>query len=427
MGRTLGKKLTYSMVFGITATTTLSLILSCQKAAEETLPSVAPVVASRNLYVASGFCYSGTGITSYSGANSSRMISKVDLTSGVLTPFLDLSSTYQGGDLAPETSPQSIIDNGTSLLMLTENAVNMGDRKIFSIPKSSTYNMSVLTGDALALTQTAAHITRTLVKDADSTLLFSKSIAVERIGNNTLRIPMGANPWINAPAGSCATSITLISSLVVLPPYTGTTNGKVIFAHAGNTAALNRLAIVSQDGYAIAGNCINGYQTNLQVHTYAPNVTGPAIAFVGTGSTITAMTYISTGTGTGKLITAYSASVATELNNNTNLNYAIVMWDVTESSSSAATITNPVVLYKEFSDIFAISAMTYDSVDNSLYVATASQPGVANQTTSGYGYKVEKFTLNVTTPSLTLVRVNNKPFLDRSSSTKCISSLAVGE
>lgn len=427
MGRNDGYKINYKIGFGLTTLTILTIVSSCQQAAEDTAaPSLAPVV-SRNLYVASGLCYSGTGITTYTGPTSSRMVSKVDLSTGVLTPFLDLSAPYQGGDLAPETSPQSLVENGSSILMLTENAVNMGDRKIFSIPKSSAFNMTVHSGDALALTQVAANITRALAKDSDGTLLFSKSTAIEKIGTNTLRIPMGANPWINAPAAPCATSITLLSAMAILPPYTGTTTGKVIFAHAGNTAALNRIGIISQDGYSIAGNCLNAYQTNLQAHTYAANVTGPAIAFAATSVNITAMVYISTGTGTGKLITAYSASVAAELNNNSNLNYAIVMWDVTESSTTVATITNPVVLYREFANIFAISAMTYDSSDNSLYVATASQAGVANQTTSSYGYKVEKFTLDITTPSLTLVRTNNKPFLERSSSTKCISSMAIGE
>lgn len=395
----------------------------CSKSADE---APAAAAAARNLYVASGACYSGTGITTYTSATSSRMISKVDISTGAVSTFLDLSSPYQGGDLAPETAPQSLLDNGDNVLMLTENAVAMGDRKIFTIPKSSPFNMTILTADVLAFTATAAHVTRSLAKDNDGTILFSKSVGIEKIGTNTLRIPIGANPWINAPAAPCATSVTLMSSFVILPPYTGTTTGKVIFAHAGATAVLNRLGIISQDGYSVAGNCLNGYQTNLQVHTYATNVTGPAIAFAATSSAITAMTYISTGAGTGKLITAYSSTVVAELNNNVNVNYALVMWDVTESSTTAATITNPVILNRNFADIFGISALAYDSTDSMLYVATASQPGVANQTTASYGYKVEKFSLDVTAKTLTLVRVNNKPFMDRSSRTRCISSMFVG-
>lgn len=399
---------------------TIALIGSCQKAAVDDESS------GRYLYVASGLCYSGTGITTYTGSTSSRMVSKVNLSTQEATTFIDLASPYQGGDFAPQTSPQSIIEDGNNILMLTENATATGDRKIFTVPKSSSYNASTYASDTTAFTNTAGHILRSLIKDNDGTLLFSKSIAIEKVGTNTLRVPMGANPWINAPAGNCATSVTQIQSHVVLPPYTGKTTGKVIFAHVGNTLALNRLGVISSDGYNVAGDCYNGYQLSSQTHNYGTGVSGPVISFSATGPNVTAMVYISTGSGTGKLITGYSASAAADLNNNSTLNYALVMWDVTESSATVATITNPIVIYNNFADIFGISAMTYDSSTNSLYVATASQAGVANQTTASYGYKVEKFTIDVTNATATLVRPNNKPFLDRSSRTKCISSMFIG-
>lgn len=403
--------------------------VGCAKKKEEAEQEIQVVAATKYLYFATGQCNSGAGITTFSGMNSSRMVSKVDLgkSPSVPTTVLDLSMAYQGGSFAPETGVQSLIDNDESILMLTENAVNTGDRKIFSIPKLSPYNTNVFASDALALTSTAAHITRSMLRDNDGTLLFSKSIAVEKIGTNSLRVPMGANPWVNAPAGTCATSTTFMSALTVLPAYNGANTGKLIFAHQGTTAAANRLGIISNDGYSIAGNCLNGYQISAVAHTNAPNVSGP-LTFSTAGPSPTAMVYIATpgGPTTGKLLVAYSASVATELNNSTNLNYAIVMWNVNETSASAAALSNPVVLYRDFADIFGISAMAYDADSNSLYVATASQPGTANQTTSGYGYKIEKFTLNLTTPLLSIVRVNNKSFLERSSATKCISSMMIG-
>lgn len=411
---------------GLIALTTLTAFtVGCSKSSDDTVAA-----AGKNLYIASGACNSGIGITTYGSAASSRMISKVNLASGARSYFLDLSSPYQGGNLAPETSPQSLIDDpvSNSVLMLTENAVNAGDRKVFTIPKATSYNMSVYSNDVLALTSTPAHITRALAKDVDGSLLFSKSIAIEKLGTNTLRIPQGANPWVNNPAGLCGTTATLISSMVVLPPYSPATTGKILYAHNVAVTANNRFAVISQDGYSVAGNCAGGAQVAGVVHSYAPNVTGPAIAFPAVqGVNVTAMVYISTGTGTGKLIAGYSSALATELNNNTNQNYAIVMWDVTESSTTAATITNPVILYRDFSIIFGISAMAYDASTGHLYVATASQPGVANQTTAGYGYKVEKFLLDINTPSLSLVQVNNKPFIDRSSATKCISSMLVAD
>lgn len=408
----------------------LILVVSCSK--KEDVPQQSAVVVNpKILYFATGQCNSGSGITTFTSMSSSRMVSRVDLSTvpAVATTVLDLSSTYQGGVFAPETGVQSLVDNDASILMLTENAINTGDRKVYSIPKVSPYNTSVYISDALALTATTTNIERNLVKDTDGTLLFSKSVAIEKIGTNSLRVPMGANPWINSPAGNCATSNTFISALALMPPYTGTTTGKLIFAHQGITAAVNRLGIISNDGYAIAGNCINGYQISAVTHTNAPGLSGP-LTFSATGVSPTAMVYIPTPTGptTGKLIVAYSAAsnAAVDMNNVTTLNYAIVMWSVSESSTTVAALSSPVVLYRDFTDIFGISALAYDADTTSLYVATASQPGVTNQTTSGYGYKIEKFILDLATPAVRLVRPNNTAYVVRSSSTKCISSMVIG-
>lgn len=398
--------------------------LSCAKKEDESL-SNSLLAGTKVLYFASGQCNSGTGITTFSSTTASKMVSRVNLTTADVSQVLDFSAQYQGGFFAPETTPQSLVDSGSSLFLLTENSVNMGERKILTIPKSSPYNTSVYSNDALALTQVAAHITRTLSKDVDGALLFSKSVAIEKIGTSSLRIPMGTNPWVSSPAGSCATSNTYISSAQVMPPYTGTSTGKIIFAHQGNSAALNRLAIISNDGYATAGNCLNGYQISTTTHTNAPGITG-SLTFAAAGVSPTSMVYVPTptGTSTGKLIVSYSASVNTELTNATNLNYAIVMWTVNETSSSVATLTSPVVLYRDSSVIFGASAMAYEPESSTLYVAAASQSGTANLTTAGYGYKIEKFALDLNTPSLT--RVGTTPFVNRSSATKCISSMIIG-
>lgn len=395
-----------------------------QKEESSTLPQA--------LYISSGQCNSGQGITTYTAVNSSRMISKVDLTTGAFSSVLDLSAPYVGGNFAAETGIQSLIDSGNSIYALTENSLTMTDRKILKIPKASPYNTVTYSNDPAAFTNTAAHITRNMAMDADGTLLFSKSIAVEKIGTNVLRIPMGANPWVNAPAGSCATSNALMTAVNVMPLFTGATSGKLIYAHQGATAALNRLGIISMNGYNAAADCLNGVQISATTHVNAPGITG-ALTFNATnGVSPTAMVYIpNSGSTGGKLIVAYSTSVATDMNNNSNLVFAIVMWTVTETALGTATLATaapnlPVVLYRDWTNIFGISAMAYDPATGSLYVSTPSQPGVANATTSGYGYKIEKFALDLTTPSLTLIRPNNKPFLDRSSATKCITGLAVG-
>lgn len=399
----------------------------------------ASTALSKKLYIASGQCNSGLGVTSFGTQNSSRRVSKLDLTTKQLTTFLDLTEPFVGGVFGIDTGAQALVNDGKNILMLTENAVAMSDRKIYTIPKASPFNTEIYSTDPLALTQTAGHITRSLLKDADGALLFSKSVGIEKVGINTLRIPQGANPWVNAPASTCATSTTFMSAMQVLPPYTGSTAGKIIYSHAGATGALNRIGIVSADGYSIAANCLIGYQINAVAHTYAANVTGPLpIVFAGTGgppTTIgtspTSMVFIKTGDAPGvigKLVVSYSAAVAAETSNNVALNYAIVAWDVNESSATVATLTNPVILSRQLDAVFGISAMAYDSDAKALYVATASQTGVMNQTTAGYGYKIEKFNYDpVTLNEATLVRENNKPYMERTSGTKCITSMVVGE
>lgn len=408
----------------LTAVSMLTVVTSCTTNTSEE----ASVAAGRQLYISSGLCSSGAGITTFTAQTSSRKVSKLDLSTKALSTVLDFTQSYSGGTFGINTAPASIVDNGSSLFMLVEDSAPTasGERRIYTIPKSSPYNTAVYSNDALALTTTTTNILRNLVKDADGSLLFSKSVAIEKISTNTLRVPQAANPWVNAPAGNCATSITNISAVSLLPTYTGYSSGKILFAHQGATAALSRIGIVSADGYSIAGNCLNGYQLSTTAPTNATNVTG-TVTFTATGPTPTAMVYVPTGTGAGKLLVAYGPTIAADMSNTATLSHAIVAWTVTESSGTVATLTSPVVLSNKLDAVFGISAMAYDSVDNSLYVAGPSQIGVANQTTAGYGYKVEKFTYDSTGNTLTLVRgSNNEPFLDRSSATKCINSLVVG-
>jgi hypothetical protein len=392
----------------------------------------ASTALTKKLYIASGQCNSGPGVTSFGTQNSSRRVSKLNLATKELSVLLDLTEPYVGGTFGIDTGAQALVNDGSNILMLTENAVAMSDRKIYSIPKASPFNTEIYSQDPLALTQTNTHITRALVKDVDGALLFSKSLGIEKIGINTLRIPQGANSWVNAPAGTCAASATFMSAMSVLPPFTGSSSGKIVFAHAGATAASNRLGIINADGYSVAANCLNGYQISSTLHTYAANVTGPAIAFsAAAGSAPTAAVFIKTADAPGvigKLVVAYSAAVNTETSNNTNLNYALVAWDVTETSATVASLSAPVVLSRQLDAVFGISALAYDETSKVLYVATASQTGVMNQTTAGYGYKIEKFLYDpLTANEATLVRENNQPFMERTSGTKCITSMVLGE
>ncbi len=107
-------------------------------------------------------------------------------------------------------------------------------------------------------------------------------------------------------------------------------------------------------------------------------------------------------------------------------NHGIVQWDVTETSATVATLSNPVLLFDNISVVYGISAMTYDADTKSLYVATGGEPGVVDMSTNNVGYNIEKFTLDTATPLLTRVHVANNPFIKGAANTKCISGLMLG-
>jgi hypothetical protein len=403
---------------------------SCQKKADD-------VVAPKKLYVASGQCYSGSGITTYTAATgASRVVTTWDADTGASNGvFTDLNYAT---NISTGTVPQKLIDNGDSVLMLTENGTTFGDRKVWKVLKSNpNAQYGVFVNEPNAFASGAANITRSFGVDVDGTVLMSRSVAIEKLTSVGARIVKGANnPWIN-PAiatGTCFTAAaTQIQAMQLMSPFSPANQGKVVYIHSGTTAATNRIGIVqrtglvSGDGTACAGsNPVGGLST--VPHQNAPNLPAGGTAFVAPGPSVTSMVYIPTpapATTTAKLITSYSAALNTQNSNSTvlGLNFAIVMWDITETSDTAATVANPVILYKDESIIWGISAMAYNSSDGSLFVAVGGAPSNMDQTANVYGYNIEKFALNINTPSLTRVSPNNQPFITGNTNTKCISDM----
>ncbi len=414
----------------VTAAAVLSMIMGCSKAAENAS------VVKRNIYVASGLCYSGSGITTYSATTASRAVTKWGTSDGVFSGvFTDLNI---GSNVSVNTVPQHLIDKGDSILMLTENAVTTGDRKIFKINKNNPGTYITFANDPSAFTVGATNITRSFAEDFDGNFLFSKSVATEKINSLGVRIAKGGtNPWVNpaATTGNCFTAAaTLIPDIAMMTPFTNTSQGKMIYLHAGATAVLNRIGITQRTGLTsgtatdcAGSNPAGGVST--VAHLNAPNLVGPVI-FSATGPSLTSMVYIITpapAVTAGKLIVSYSGSVATAFDNQTNLNYAVVMWDVNESSDTAATVTNPVILYRNENVLWAPSAMAYDPAEGTLYVAVGGSPSQINQTTQNYGYNIEKFTLDMNTPLMTRVSANNQPFIIGNAYTKCISHMIIAQ
>ncbi len=392
--------------------------------------------SSKTLYVASGLCYSGTGITTYTQTTASRAVTKWSTTNGAaLGTFTDLN---QATSVSVNTVPQALIDKGDYVLMLTENATTMGDRKIFKIKKNDPGTYITYANDPTAFNAVAANITRSMSMDTDGTLIFSKSVGAERLNTVGARLVKGgANPWINplAATGNCFTAAgTLISKVTTIAPFSGQNQGKTIYLHAGATAVLNRIGAVQRTGLtsATAADCAGSSPAggaSTVVHVNGGTLSGP-VALAATGSSLTSMVYIPTpspATTTGKLLVTYAPSVVTQFDNNTTFNTGIVSWDVTETSDTAITFANPTIIWRDDSVVWAPSAMTYDASTSSIYVAVGGAPGVINQTTGNYGYNIEKFSLDTTSFLLTRVSANNQPFITGNAYTKCITDLAVGD
>jgi hypothetical protein len=427
MGRKLRKNL------AISTTAVMSIILmGCPKAAEEEASAVNPKI----LYISSGACYSGAGITTYTAANASRAVTKWSSTNGAsLGIFTDLNVA---SSVSVGAVPQQLIDKGDHVLMLTENATATGDRKIWKIYKNDPNTYISYANDPTAF----SGITRSMTQDIDGSIIFSKTTAMERVNAIGARIVKGGtNPWVNSAgiAGNCFTAAaTLIPKINTIAPFTGTNQGKTIYIHSGATAALNRIGAIQRTGMttATAADCAGSNPAggaSSVAHVNANTLAGP-VSFLATGASLTNYVYIPTpapATTIGKMLVTYSSSVNTAFDNNTNFNQGIVMWDVTEAADTTAatsiTFTNPMIVWRDESIVWAPSAIAYDSTDNSVYVAVGGAPGIINQTTANYGYNIEKFTLDIATPSLTRVSTNNQPFIAGNAYTKCVSDISLGE
>ncbi|AZZ37754.1 hypothetical protein CIK05_13415 [Bdellovibrio sp. qaytius] len=421
----MAKQFNYKSIRSLLLLTLIGLS-ACQKSADEIIASVA-AADTKVLYISTGSCNSGQGITTYT-TTATRTIERYLASTGTNLGYL-LDYNYSGVFI-PATHPRTIIDNGSSLLILNENATTTSERRVIKVPKTDPLSYTNYYANSTAF----SGILNGMYMDTEGSLIVGKTTALEKISPNLSRVLAGAAAWVNAPAGTCATSTTGMSSVVTLPPVSAGVAGKIIYAHQGATAALNRLGMMTGTGYYTAADCVNGVQISAVTHTKAANITQDVVAFNAVGTAPTSMILIpfSSGSVTAKLIVSYANAQTSNNNAGTyNLNHGIVSWDVTETSTTAGTLSNPVVLYDNTTYIFGISAMAYDSSTKSLFVASAGDPGAVNQTTNGYGYNVEKFSVdftNAATTGLQLTRqaTNFMPFIRGGANTKCISGLALG-
>lgn len=312
----------------------------------------------RYLYVVSGACYGG-GVTTSTGA---ATVSRFNKSTGAFERVLVDYNSMGAGD-----NPVGIVDNGDSLLVLVENT---GGRRIDVIDKD-TFDVNTYLTNTTALSA----VVRALVKLTDGSLLVSKSSAVEKFNAAKARVTMGASPYINAPAGSCATSTTLISSATTL------SNGKIVYAHAAATPN-NKFAIISATGYSAAGDCLAGQA-------------GPTTTALPTGVLMHS---------SGKLIVTYGSTTAAS-----NLAYAYDL-NITTNAISGATSA-----YSDFGNLYGPSAIAEDPETTDVFIANA----LSTFNT------IERFSFDST--SKTLTKLGTSPFIRASIYTRCVSGMVVGD
>lgn len=365
------------------------LLGACAEEEQEKL--IQKVTATEKfLYVASGTCYSGNGITTFTNLTSSNQVYRLNLESGQKDTFI---ADYYSSPSNPGDSPVSIVDfDANRLAVLIENATTATLRRIELIDKKQFGGRVTYSNNTTAL---SAQV-RKMRKLSDGYMLISKSTAVEKMTAGSGRLTVGANPWLNlaTPTSACTTSTALISAILQLP------TGLLMFAHAGTGAA--RIGSVSALGYSVAGDCKAGLT--------APN----ANAFP------TSMVYDKLNK---ILLVSYGgSSTGVDLN-------SIYAYSIDEVTGA---ITNPQKIYDSnlFGStynylLFGISAMAYDTDNKQLYVATT----ISNATTA-VNYRIEKLNYDpskIGVANSSVLTKGNSIYYDYGYDTKCISDMYIGE
>jgi len=411
----------------VTTMTLTMVMVACQKKSEDASATAAP----KTLYVSTGACNSGGGVTTYLAATATKTIERFGSDNGAHKGTL---IDYTVSNFLASTTPQNMIDKGSELWVLNENAVvaAAAERRVIRIPKADPLNYKVHYANLTSMNG----IMRGLASDVDGSMLIGKTTAVEKINSVPVRVIANTFPWVNNPQSTCTGSNVAISGVTLLPPLTalGAGAGKIIMAHQGTTTAANKLNVIRESGYFGNTDCVMGTTIASISHTLATNLVAKTVAFNAVvGTSPTSMVYIDTpgGATTGKLLVTYSNN---QQSNTTaagayNVNHAIVAIDVNDTALGTTTLGPATILWDDYSIVYGASAMAYDASTNSLYVAVGGEPGVAPAAyaANSVGYNIEKFTLDTTNWTLSRVAPNNQAFIRGNENTKCISDMKLGE
>lgn len=361
---------------------------SCQKKEDEVI-----LPASNYLYVASGICFAGAGMTTFTAVTASNLVFRINTSTGTRDSVLVdyASSAGNAGD-----TPTGVVDWDTSSVLVSVGNGTTG--RIDKVAKVGGAISAFSTNPSPATIFSA--MPRGMIKANDGGLLVIKSGAIEKLTSAGMRlpgppgVPAAASYIVNDLGATCGTVNTTYTSIVTTP-----TLNNLLTAHA--FLGTNRLISLPATG----GN---------KSCTSAQSVPGAGTEWP------TAMVYDSDN---NKLIVAYASNAITA---NSNL---IVVYDYDETTG---TISNPQTIYdvslypSTYNYIlFGISSMLYDKTNHLLYVATATSTAAAV-----VNYAIEKFTYDYTKLGVTndkvLTRSGTSAWYDHGHDTKCISSMTLG-
>ncbi|KYG67036.1 hypothetical protein AZI86_08455 [Bdellovibrio bacteriovorus] len=354
--------------------------VSCQQPVVDN----AALTAHKFLYVASGQCYSGNGITTFSNTTSSNLIFTINTETGVRDRII---ADFSASPASAGDTPSSIVDWDQDNLLVY---VRVGTTaRLETLPKKGGTRNSFGTTPALSTFITTAP--KSIQKSSDGGALLVRTGFIEKVTASGVR---SGTPFVNNALGAtCGTANALLTDVVV------SATGRVITAN-GAASPNNRLISVPAAG--ANGSCAAAMA--------APITTTYPVAMV-------------FDKANSKLIVAYAGSATTV---NVNSIYAY------NFDESTGVISNAQKIY-DLSDypttynylLYGISAMTLDAETNTLYVATA-----ISTATTVVNYAIEKFSYNAaaigTNNATVLTKSGSLPFYNYGIDTKCISSMVVG-
>lgn len=360
--------------------TVFAASLSCQKKpTEESLSS------GKYLYVASGLCYSGNGITTFTAATASNLVYRIDTTTGQRDKII---ADYQAAPATAGDTPTSVeIWDDNQVAILVRNGTT--GRAIELAPKEGGARTNFgLNPSAPTILSTAPSAMK---KTADGGLLIIRTGFIEKVSSTGVRL--GA-PWVNNNLGAtCGTANALFTTVLE------SSTSKIITMNAA-ASPNNRLISVPASG--ANGSCLAAQASPV-------TTTFPVAAVYDSANS--------------KLIVAYAGSTTAD---NVNSIYA---YDYNESTG---VISNAQEIYDAFTYpatynflLFGISSMALDAANGALYVSTA-----ISTATTVVNYNIEKLNYNPTligsSNTSVLTRSSTVPFYGYGVDTKCISSLKLG-